>query len=226
MKTKILVIIISFIFLFTYNIQSFATTEIVDKEIENKAKNEETDELIEEYITDNKEVVEFKEETYVANEQTEKDLMNKNSEITEENKIINLYNNIGIANYSGMINIDAPGNNQTFNTRKNGITINICGWAVANTPNAKLQCFVDDVFINSNIERVIRNDVNELIAPNFGGVSINSKSGFNCNVNLSLIKTGTHIFKIKQFSEDNKLISESQISLKIENQPYIRKYIY
>ena len=233
MKTKILVIIISFIFLFTYNIQSFATTDAVNEEIENTTKNEETEEVIEENIIDNNEVIEIKEknsedEKYDLNEKSEKELISENNEIIyeEENETNNIDSNVGIANYSGRINIDAPGNNQTFNTRKNGMTINICGWAVSNTPNAKLQCFVDDSFINTNIDRVERKDVDNLISPEFGGISINPKAGFNCIVNLSLIKTGMHTFKIKEFSEDNKLICESQITLKIENQPYIRKYIY
>ena len=220
MKIKILVIIISFVFLFTYNTQSFATTDTVNEEIENITKNEETERIIEKSITDeniidNNQVIDIKDENSkdeknIFNEQSEKELISENNEIVyiEENEANNKNNNIGIANYSGSINIDAPGNNQTFNTRKNGMSINICGWAVSNTPNAKLQCFVDNSFFNSNIYRVERSDVNNLISPQFGGVSINPKAGFNCIVNLSLINTGKHTFKIKELSEDNKLICE------------------
>lgn len=216
MKTKILVIFISFIFLFTYNVSCFAVTDVVNEKIDNKTENKETEDIIE--INETYENIEIEEDN------TEETIEVK--ERFEEKIINNVENNIRVANYSGMINIDSPQNNQTFNTRKNGMEINICGWAVSNAQNSKIQCFIDDNFVNSNIERVERNDVNEIISPAYGGVSINPKAGFNCIVNLSLVKTGIHSFKIKQLSQDNQVICESTIDLNIENQPYIRKNIY
>ena len=239
MKTKILVIIISFIFLFMYNLQCFATTDIVNKEINNTTKNEETEDTIAENITKENTVAEFEkteemeiiqEGNIILEDQVEKEneeIIENDENINEvENEIINKENNLGISNYSGMINIDSPINNQSFNTRDNGTIIHVCGWAVSNISNAKLQCFLDGNIVNTNFERVIRTDVDNLISPDYGGVSINSKAGFNCLIDISLIKTGSHILNIKELSQDNQLICESKISLNIENQPYIRKYVY
>lgn len=205
MKTKILVIIISFIFLFTYTIQCFAventiSVENINEEIDDKTRNEETNDSI-------KEISEEEIATYEIIE-------------TKEDKVLD-ENNIGVANYSGMIYIDSPIANQSFNTRTNGNIISISGWAVSNDSNAKLQCLLDENIVNVNFERVTRNDVDEIISPGFGGTLTTPKAGFNCLMDISIVKTGAHSLKIKELSGDSQVIGETQITLNIENQPYI-----
>lgn len=212
MKTKILVMIISFIFLFTYNIQCFAVTdnlEIVNEEIEDETKTEETNDSIEECL----------EETNIN------EMIDTEDNIIEEETIVDEVN-IGVTNYSGMLCIDSPTENQSFNTRTAGNILSIAGWAVSNDSNAKLQCLLDDNIVNQKFERVSRTDVDELISPGFGGALTTPNAGFNCLVDISLIKTGIHKLKIRELSFDNQLICENEISLNIENQPYIRKHVY
>ena len=242
MKKKILVIFISFIFLFTYTIKCFAVTEFlkienVNEEIENITIDKETNDCIienfEEDINSNKDSKDKKEDSDKQIVDIDNNMfINKEKIVTDEN-IINkeefeqkidedlTENNIGAIKDSGMLHIDSPVMGQLFNTRIDGNIISISGWAVSNDSNAKLQCLLDEDIVNVNFERVTRNDVDDIISPRFGGTIATPKAGFNCLMDIGIVRTGMHLLKIKELSEDNQLICETQIPLNIENQSYI-----
>ena len=245
MRTKILVIFISFIFLFTYTIQCFAVENTVridniNEEINNNTKGEETNDFIkdnfEDEISTEKNVLYTEDKKEITNEEKNNDEVNQDKLVLKENiniedeiKNSNIDNQINIGNnigYAGLICIDSPVMNQMINIRNNGNIIKVCGWAVSNTFGSNLQCLIDNNIASASFKRFKREDVDRLISPSYGGTEINKEAGYECTIDIGFLDSGKHSFKIRELSPNNELICEKEIFLNIENPPYIRKYMY
>lgn len=245
MRTKILVIFISFIFLFTYTVQCFAvenTVQIdnINEEIENNAKGEETNDFIKEVFedediaektvldTENKKEIPIEEKN---NDEVDKDELTIKDDINIDNEKINsninnqknIEKNVG---YAGAIWIDSPSMNQMHNIRNSGNIIKICGWAVSNTLGSTLQCLIDNNMVNASFKRLKREDVDRIISPSYGGVEINREAGYECTIDIGFLDSGKHSFKIRELSPNSELICEKEIFLNIENPPYYRRNMY
>ena len=269
MKTKILVIIISFIFLFTYTTNCFAVTNIlakhnVNKEVEEEIINEGTEDDLEEIdlenieisekgneldaeddknidlgdmdvnndfndkeINDNLKAEETKEDNVEQENNTEDEQKRGDSLIKENNfQMVVSQNEVGVTSYQGKIYIESPAVNQSFNTRTNGIKINVVGWAVSTDSNVTLQCLVDGKNTNASFTRVSRGDVDTLVSPSYGGTSATPKAGFNCSLDITTVTTGKHVIKIREISSNNQVICEYEVNVNIVNVPYVRKNVY
>ena len=84
-----------------------------------------------------------------------------------------------------------------------------------------MQVLVDGQKINSAISRTSRPDIDRLISPGFGGTSVNPKPGFQTTIDISNYSAGQHILKIREISQNNEVLSESEVIIKIENKKYI-----
>ena len=86
--------------------------------------------------------------------------------------------------YDGKVFIESPNYNQIL-TRPDEEIFEVNGWAVSNDKNAKLNFFVDDIEMDSEIIRKERKDVDEIVSPGFGGIENTPEAGFYGKINLS-----------------------------------------
>lgn len=115
--------------------------------------------------------------------------------------------------------IDVPNSNQTY-IKPDNVQITVSGWAVSDDENTNLQVFLDGKNINTEIIRTIREDIDKLISPSFGGKGTNPKAGFQTSIDISNYSVGNHSLRVKQLSRNNDLLSESEVYFKIENKKY------
>ena len=142
--------------------------------------------------------------------------ISQNNELLSESEVIIIIEN---KKYIGRIFIDNPKENQEY-TRPDNSSLLIQGWAVANDTDAKLQIFIDGNIVNSNIQRFVREDVNNLIANQFGGVKETPKAGYQADIDISNYSKGQHTLKIKELSRNSELLAESEIVFFINNKKY------
>ena len=117
--------------------------------------------------------------------------------------------------------IDNPSDNQVY-VRPDDRNLILGGWAVSDDSNARLQVLVDGTNVNSTIKRFRREDVDNLISPKYGGVSLTPQAGFQSVIDISYLDKGNHTIMIQELSRYGELICEVSKVIKIENKKYSR----
>ena len=113
--------------------------------------------------------------------------------------------------YDTIIWIDNP--NTSHKEYKN---LNVTGWVLSSSKDAKIEAYIDDNKISEQIKRVQRPDVLNAIN-GYGGRNTNTTPGFNTNVNISNLKSGTHKFSIKAYSQSGELLQTKEVNFTIRN---------
>ena len=147
--------------------------------------------------------------------------LSRNSEVLAESETAFFINN---KKYDGNMFIDSPQNNQKY-VRPDNKNIVLNGWAVSNDSNDYLNILIDGKKINSTIKRFLREDVDRLISPKYGGNALTPNAGFQASVDISNLNKGTHTIKVQEFSRYGDLIFETTKTINIENKKYLRKYV-
>ena len=127
------------------------------------------------------------------------------SVLTEKNITIR----VGL--YDTIIWIDNP--NTLHKEYKN---LNVTGWVLSSSKDAKIEAYIDENKIFEQIKRVQRPDVLNAIS-GYGGRNTNTTPGFNTNVNISNLKSGTHKFSIKAYSQSGELLQTKEVNFTIRN---------
>lgn len=118
---------------------------------------------------------------------------------------------IRVGLYDTIIWIDNP--NTSHKEYKN---LNVTGWVLSSSKDAKIEAYIDDNKISEQIKRVQRPDVLNAIS-GYGGRNTNTTPGFNTNVNISNLKSGTHKFSIKAYSQSGELLQIKEVNFTIRN---------
>lgn len=118
---------------------------------------------------------------------------------------------IRVGLYDTIIWIDNP--NTSHKEYKN---LNVTGWVLSSSKDAKIEAYIDDNKISEQIKRVQRPDVLNAIS-GYGGRNKNTTPGFNTNVNISNLKSGTHKFSIKAYSQSGELLQTKEVNFTIRN---------
>ena len=118
---------------------------------------------------------------------------------------------IRVGLYDTIIWIDNP--NTSHKEYKN---LNVTGWVLSSSKDAKIEACIDDNKISEQIKRVQRPDVLNAIS-GYGGRNTNTTPGFNTNVNISNLKSGTHKFSIKVYSQSGELLQTKEVNFTIRN---------
>lgn len=118
---------------------------------------------------------------------------------------------IRVGLYDTIIWIDNP--NTSHKEYKN---LNATGWVLSSSKDAKIEAYIDDNKISEQIKRVQRQDVLNAIN-GYGGRNTNTTPGFNTNVNISNLKSGTHKFSIKAYSQSGELLQTKEVNFTIRN---------
>lgn len=118
---------------------------------------------------------------------------------------------IRVGLYDTIIWIDNP--NTSHKEYKN---LNVTGWVLSSSKDAKIEAYIDDNKISEQIKRVQRPDVLNAIN-GYGGRNTNTTPGFNTNVNISNLKSGTHKFSIKAYSQSGELLQTKEVNFTIRN---------
>lgn len=118
---------------------------------------------------------------------------------------------IRVGLYDTIIWIDNP--NTSHKEYKN---LNVTGWVLSSSKDAKIEAYIDDNKISEQIKRVQRPDVLNAIN-GYGGKNTNTTPGFNTNVNISNLKSGTHKFSIKAYSQSGELLQTKEVNFTIRN---------
>ena len=118
---------------------------------------------------------------------------------------------IRVGLYDTIIWIDNP--NTSHKEYKN---LNVTGWVLSSSKDAKIEAYIDDNKISEQIKRVQRPDVLNAIS-GYGGRNTNITPGFNTNVNISNLKSGTHKFSIKAYSQSGELLQTKEVNFTIRN---------
>jgi len=118
---------------------------------------------------------------------------------------------IRVGLYDTIIWIDNP--NTSHKEYKN---LNVTGWVLSSSKDAKIEAYIDDNKISEQIKRVQRPDVLNAIS-GYGGRNTNTTPGFNTNVNISNLKSGTHKFSIKAYSQSGELLQTKEVNFTIRN---------
>lgn len=118
---------------------------------------------------------------------------------------------IRVGLYDTIIWIDNP------NTlHKEYKSLNVTGWVLSSSKDAKIEAYIDENKISEQIKRVQRPDVLNAIS-GYGGRNTNTTPGFNTNVNISNLKSGTHKFSIKAYSQSGELLQTKEVNFTIRN---------
>lgn len=118
---------------------------------------------------------------------------------------------IRVGLYDTIIWIDNP--NTSHKEYKN---LNVTGWVLSSSKDAKIEAYIDNNKISEQIKRVQRPDVLNAIN-GYGGKNTNTTPGFNTNVNISNLKSGTHKFSIKAYSQSGELLQTKEVNFTIRN---------
>lgn len=90
----------------------------------------------------------------------------------------------------------------------------IKGWVMTNVKNTKLQITMDNKVQDISIKRTNREDVLNTIK-GYGGDVVNSKPGFETEIDLNSFNLGNKIFKIQLTDEKGKVLKEISKNIKI-----------
>ena len=118
---------------------------------------------------------------------------------------------IRVGLYDTIIWIDNPNT-----SHKEYENLNVTGWVLSSSKDAKIEAYIDDNKISEQIKRVQRPDVLNAIN-GYGGRNTNTTPGFNTNVNISNLKSGTHKFSIKAYSQSGELLQTKEVNFTIRN---------
>ena len=229
MKAKILTIIISFIFLFTFfsNTLYAVTNEIVtnDENVINTEESEEnsqkTDEVSDsidkiEEIADIKDGEKNSEDNLEDNNIEISNLKNESVEEKSKNENNNFVESEITNSYYGNVLIESPTHNQIL-TRPDEDIIEVSGWALSNDRNDKLKILVDEIEMESEIIRIERKDI---LVSHYGKIDNNLNPGFCGKINISNFEEGKHILKVVQMSENDEFINSFEIPIEIKNKKF------
>lgn len=190
MKTQILRIFISFIFLLiVYSNTLYAVTNENIEEFP-KIETEEKAEVsnIEEQVTTN---------------------------LPEENNI----EEILPITYDGKIYVETPTNQENF-IKQDNMDLGIKGWAVSTDSNASLRILIDENIVPTKFARNSRADVDALVSPAYGGVETTPKAGFSSIIDISNLSPEKHTLKIEQISRNGEIITSYETCINIANKKY------
>ena len=129
--------------------------------------------------------------------------------------------NIKVASkeYRGTMYIDSPSANSTYKL-PDIKQININGWAVSNDKNSYLLVSIDGKPCSYTLDRTIREDINTVISPAYGGVATTPKAGFSINLDINNLFEGKHIITIMEVSRFDKILASLQIPINISTPNY------
>ena len=88
----------------------------------------------------------------------------------------------------------------------NGKNLLIEGWVMSDTPNKELKFYIDNVPIDFEYDRVLRNDVLNAVS-GYGDSSLNPNPGFTGIYDVSEQKDGNHVLKIELLGDNDTIIS-------------------
>lgn len=187
--------------------------EEITKELEENLEDNEIKSELEQNLEDNE----------TKSELEESDILNFQNEFVEENyNKLNeqlIVNSQAITSYSGKVYVDFPTSFQNF-TRPKYENIEIRGWAVSNDSNATLKILIDNREVESTITRTERQDVDNIISPEYGGKENTPNAGFIGNINFDNMSQGIHNLKVQEFSRYGELIASYEMTINILNQKF------
>lgn len=120
--------------------------------------------------------------------------------------------------YQGRMYIDFP-NTQNIFVKPDNDKIEVSGWAVSNDEQAMIEISVDGNKMG-NANRTLRQDVDILIAPEYGGTEKTPKAGFEYWFDINQLLVGNHRITVQQMSRYGEMISVSEIDVTIQNKQY------
>ena len=136
--------------------------------------------------------------------------------ITESKTEINIENK----KYLGKCCIDYPINNSNYIIPDDEI-ITFSGWAVSEDSNATLRFFVDGNLVENNLNRILREDVDDKVSPNFGGKNTTPNAGFSYQLNVNNFSIGSHIIRLEEVSRYGDLITAQEKVFNIKTKKYL-----
>ncbi len=120
--------------------------------------------------------------------------------------------------YQGRMYIDSP-NTQDIFIKPDDDKIEISGWAVSNDEQATIEISVDGNKLG-NANRTLRQDVDILIAPEYGGKEKTPKAGFEFEMDITQILAGNHRITVQQVSRYGEMISILEVYVRVQNKQY------
>lgn len=112
-----------------------------------------------------------------------------------------LVRDIKVKKYEGKIFIDSPKLNYFSSS------IDIEGWEMSDIDSSYIKTYIDDVEVESSLERKTRNDVLTALKNQYGGEKMNPLPGFKGRIDLENIKDGTHTLAFKLYSKYGDIIA-------------------
>ena len=93
---------------------------------------------------------------------------------------------------------------------------------ISSDSNSYLNVLIDGKKTSSTVKRFLREDVDKLISPKYGGNTVTPQAGFQANVNISNLDKGMHKINVQEISRYGELIVETEKNIIIENKKYSR----
>lgn len=169
--------------------------------------------------------IEQLEESSVKVEDTEvieNKVENAINEVKEEKEnILHVETNVNAA-ITGKMYIEKPNQNQTV-TLPNSNIIDVEGWAVSTEKNAVLKVYINDKFIKNVEHRTVRDDVDLIVSPEFGGTTNTPKAGFKVALDITALPAGNNTIKIEQVSSNGQIICSDAKTIQIKQTQYTGK---
>lgn len=117
-----------------------------------------------------------------------------NEKISSESK------NIKLKKYYGKLFIESP-SRSTFNSK-----FVLSGWEMSESPDSKIEFYIDNGKFNIDFDRTSRNDVINAIK-GYGDATVNSTPGFSGVIDLSNISDGSHTMTVKLVSNSGDVLT-------------------
>ena len=129
------------------------------------------------------------------------------------------YVKISYSKYQGRMYIETPTENQNLQLPDNNY-LNVQGWAVSNDRNAVLNIYLNDQYIKTIEKRFLREDVDNLVSPEYGGAENTPYAGFETELNIERLPEGTCKISIDEVSRYGELICRTVQYIKIIHKTY------
>ena len=100
------------------------------------------------------------------------------------------------------------------------VAYSLSGWEMSTAEDSYIKTYIDGREIASNILRLERNDVINIIK-NYGQKEVNEKPGFETYLDISNVGLGHHIVRIDLYSKYNELITSQEKDINIYSKEYI-----
>lgn len=119
--------------------------------------------------------------------------------------------NIILKKYNGHVHIEKPKDSEEL-----GTTTILGGWYLSEYKDSKLEVYIDNQLLDTEITKTERPDVIKAMGNNYGGSTTNKTPGFKTTLDTSNINDGVHTLKIKVVNpKTNEVITEGSKQIRL-----------